>query len=102
MDYHKIAKIIVDDVGGTDNIRSVTHCMTRLRFSLKDVSKVNEGGLGQVKEILGTVYSGDQYMIILGANLLPTYSAVVKDFNLTTEDPVEENLDEPSKTKWTF
>lgn len=102
MDYHKLAKIIVDDVGGTDNIRSVTHCMTRLRFSLKDVSKVNEGGLGQVKEILGTVYSGDQYMIILGANLLPTYSAVVKDFNLTTEDPVEENLDEPSKTKWTF
>ena len=102
MDYHKLAKIIIDNVGGTDNIRSVTHCMTRLRFSLKDVSKVNEDELNKVKEILGTVYSGDQYMIILGANLLPTYSAVVKDFDLTTEAPIEENLDEPTKTKWTF
>lgn len=102
MDYHKLAKIIIDNVGGKNNVKSVTHCMTRLRFSLKDVSKVNEDELNKVKEILGTVYSGDQYMIILGANLLPTYSAVVKDFDLTTEAPIEENLDEPTKTKWTF
>ena len=102
MDYHKLAKIIIDDVGGSNNIKSVTHCMTRLRFTLKDVSKVNKEDLTTVNEILGTVYSGGQYMIILGANLMPTYNAVVKDFNLNTEAPINENLDEPLKTKWTF
>ena len=102
MDYHKLAKIIIDDVGGSNNIKSVTHCMTRLRFTLKDVSKVNKEDLTKVNEILGTVYSGGQYMIILGANLMPTYNAVVKDFNLNTEAPINENLDEPLKTKWTF
>lgn len=102
MDYHKLAQQIVENVGGQDNIKSVTHCMTRLRFILKDVSKANKDALENIDAVLGVVYAGGQYMVILGQNLLPTYNAVVKDFDVTTEKPVDENLDTPQKTKWTW
>ena len=76
--------------------------MTRLRFILKDVSKANKDALENIDAVLGVVYAGGQYMVILGQNLLPTYNAVVKDFDVTTEKPVDENLDTPKKTKWTW
>lgn len=93
MDYNKLAKDIVAGVGGKDNIDSVAHCMTRLRFSLKDVSKVNKDQLEDISEVLGQVYAGGQYMVILGPNLLPTYEATVKNFDLKTGPAVDENLD---------
>lgn len=102
MDYHNLAKEIVENVGGAKNIKSVTHCMTRLRFSLKDVSKANKDALDDLDAVLGVVYAGEQYMVILGSNLIPTYNAVVKDYDLTTEKPIDENLDAPQNTKWTW
>ncbi|GEL15117.1 glucose PTS transporter subunit IIA [Pediococcus cellicola] len=102
MDYHKLAQQIVENVGNVENIKSVTHCMTRLRFVLKDVSKANKTDLEDMDAVLGVVYAGGQYMIILGQNLLPTYNAIVKDFDLTTEKPIDENLDVPKETKWTW
>lgn len=102
MDYHNLAKEIVENVGGAKNIKSVTHCMTRLRFSLKDVSKANKDALDDLDAVLGVVYAGEQYMVILGSNLIPTYNAVVKDYDLTTEKPIDENLDAPKNTKWTW
>lgn len=93
MDYHKLAKDIVDKVGGKENVTSVTHCMTRLRFVLKDVGQAKKDELEAIPEVIGTVYAGGQFMVILGSNLLPTYEAVVKDFNFETTGPVNENLD---------
>ena len=43
--YHDLAEQIVKDVGGKDNIRSLSHCITRLRFKLKDESKANDQSL---------------------------------------------------------
>lgn len=97
MDYHKLGKEIVQNVGGPNNIESLTHCMTRLRFVLKDVSKANKEALEDIKEVVGVVYAGGQYMVILGPNLIPTFEAINKDFNLATTSPVDENLDEPKK-----
>ncbi len=42
MDYRKIAGDILNDVGGKENVRDLTHCFTRLRFVLKDSSKANK------------------------------------------------------------
>ena len=42
MNYNEIAKSIIENVGGVSNIKSVTHCFTRLRFILKDKSKANK------------------------------------------------------------
>jgi len=99
MDYKKLAADIVENVGGENNIDIVNHCMTRLRFNLKDVSKANKEALEDLDGVLGVVYAGGQYMVILGQNLLPTYNAVVKDFNITSGANVDENLDNLDKKK---
>lgn len=99
MDYKKLASDIVKNVGGADNIQVVNHCMTRLRFNLVDVSKANKEALEDLDGVLGVVYAGEQYMVILGQNLIPTYEAVVKDFNLKAGAAVDENLDNLDKKK---
>lgn len=99
MDYKKLAADIVKNVGGPENIQVVNHCMTRLRFNLVDVSKANKEALEDLNGVLGVVYAGEQYMVILGQNLIPTYEAVIKDFDLTAGASVDENLDNLDKKK---
>jgi len=82
MDYKKLAADIVKNVGGVENIKIVNHCMTRLRFTLVDVSKADKEALEDLNGVLGVVYAGEQYMVVLGQILIPTYEAVVKDFNV--------------------
>ncbi len=94
MDYKQLAADIVAQVGGASNIESVTHCMTRLRFHLKDVDKANKENLEEMKGVLGVVYAGGQFMVILGQNLVPVYEHVVKDFDLTEAAPVGEEKKE--------
>lgn len=102
MDYKQTAIDIVKNVGGSENIVSVTHCMTRLRFNLKDVSKAKKEDLEAIDGVIGVVYAGGQYMVILDQNLLPVYEAVLKEFNLTTTDVVDENLDATTKEPLTW
>lgn len=99
MDYKKLATDIVKNVGGTENIEIVSHCMTRLRFNLKDVKKADKETLESLKGVLGVIYAGGQYMVILGSNLIPVYECIVKDFHLKTGETVDENLDDIHKVK---
>ena len=73
MDYKKLAQEIVTNVGDVDNIQTLSHCMTRLRFQLKDASKANKEALEHLEGVIGVVYAGGQYMVILGQHLLQTY-----------------------------
>ncbi len=101
MDHKQLASDIIRLVGTESNIKSVTHCMTRLRFILKDVSKADKDALQNLKGVLGVVYNGGQYMVILGQNLLPVYESVVRDYNITADAPIDENLDEnQEKEPW--
>ncbi|MQS75261.1 glucose PTS transporter subunit IIA [Companilactobacillus halodurans] len=93
MDYKKLGADIVKNVGGVDNIDILVHCMTRLRFNLKDVSKANKEALEDLDGVLGVTYAGGQYMVILGKDLLPTYQAIIKDFDIQTGKNTDENLD---------
>ncbi|MCP0887167.1 glucose PTS transporter subunit IIA [Ligilactobacillus sp. WILCCON 0076] len=97
MNYHKLSAEIVKNVGGVDNIKAVNHCMTRLRFNLKEVGNANKEALEALDGVLGVVYAGEQYMIILGQNLIPTYEAVIKDFDIQASASVDERLDDFSK-----
>lgn len=97
MDYDKLASSIIEYVGGVENITFVTHCMTRLRFNLKDVKKAGKSDLENLKGVLGVVYSGGQYMVILGKNLLPVYEIITKKFDIQSGELVNENLDDLSE-----
>ena len=70
IDYEKLAAEIIGKVGGTENIHTVSHCATRLRFVLKDRSLANEKELRQLQGVLGSVYGSGQFQVILG-ELMP-------------------------------
>ena len=76
MDYQAIAKEILKDVGGKDNIVDVTHCYTRLRFVLKDTKQVNKEALLQTEGVISVVESGGQYQVVLGNKVAHVYNAL--------------------------
>ncbi|EHG5966741.1 PTS transporter subunit EIIC [Enterococcus faecalis] len=76
MDYQAIAKEILKDVGGKDNIVDVTHCYTRLRFVLKDTKQANKEALLQTEGVISVVKSGGQYQVVLGNKVAHVYNAL--------------------------
>ena len=65
MDNNTLAKLLVDDFGGSDNLIEVINCMTRIRVKVKDSSKVNYGAIKSREGVMGLV-EGDQIQVVLG------------------------------------
>ncbi|MCM2975194.1 PTS transporter subunit EIIC [Priestia aryabhattai] len=80
MNHREIAKKIIEESGGIENISSVTHCSTRLRIFIKDKSKVNQEQIQAIKPVLGVVFPEDELQIVLGQNMIPIYESVSKTF----------------------
>lgn len=78
MDYTTTVKLILTKVGGEKNVKSVTHCMTRLRFVLKDESIVNDDDVKNIKGVMGVIRSGGQYQIIIGNDVANCYKELTK------------------------
>jgi PTS system beta-glucosides-specific IIC component len=95
MAYEKLAKSIIEYIGGKDNISSVTHCATRLRFSLKDNSKASKEKLELLPEILQAQHKAGQYQIIIGTEVGKVYNQLIKEAGM--EGPTStENDEKPS------
>ena len=78
-DFSRLAREILDKVGGEKNVAQVTHCMTRLRFNLKDESKAApDDEVKAVKGVLGVVRSGGQFQVIIGQTVNKVYEEVTK------------------------
>lgn len=101
LDYKKCAAEIVEKAGGADNITTVSHCMTRLRFNVKDIKNVNMDEIKSIKGVMGCIYAGEQLQVVMGQNLLPVFDEVVKQNTFKVGEAVDENLDAP-KEKLTF
>ncbi|WP_054743613.1 beta-glucoside-specific PTS transporter subunit IIABC [Cellulosilyticum ruminicola] len=78
MKYEQLAQEIVKNVGGKENINSLTHCITRLRFKLKDESKANTDVLKKMNGVVTVVKSGGQYQVVIGNHVPEVYADVVK------------------------
>ena len=63
--YRKLAEDIVENVGGIENISSVTHCITRLRFHLKDEGKAKDDVLKAMDGVVTVMHSAGQYQVVL-------------------------------------
>lgn len=99
----EMARQIIQDIGGSGNVVSVTHCMTRLRFNLKDMSIPQDETIKQIAGVLGVARSGGQYQIIIGQTVNEVYDAVVAAGNLNQSAPVNEQITEDLGTKkWTW
>lgn len=76
--YDGLAKIIINNVGGKSNVISLTHCITRLRFKLKDETKANTELLKNTDGIVTVVQSGGQYQVVIGNHVPDVYEVVSK------------------------
>ncbi|MTK09776.1 MAG: PTS beta-glucoside transporter subunit IIABC [Hungatella sp.] len=76
--YDGLARIIIQNVGGKENISSLEHCFTRLRFKLKDESKANTEMLKSTDGIVNVLQSGGQYQIVIGTHVPQVYEVVME------------------------
>ncbi len=76
MDIHKAAKSILEHVGGSENIKDVSHCFTRLRFVLKDDSKADKQTIERLEGVIQVVISGGQFQVVLGSKVNQVYEAL--------------------------
>lgn len=76
-DYTTLAQTIIQNVGGPENIDSVIHCITRLRFYLKDESKANTEILKNTDGIIDVRQAQGQYQVVIGNTVTAVYEAVI-------------------------
>lgn len=96
-DNKKIAEDVLAAVGGKENVSSVTHCMTRLRFNLKDAGIPNEEEVKALKGVLGVVQTGGQYQIIIGQNVPKVYDEICRMGGFEAQGAIQENIDAPKE-----
>lgn len=89
MKYEQLAKDIIENVGGAENVNSVVHCITRLRFKLKDESKANTEVLNNMEGVVTTRKSGGQYQVVIGNHVPDVYKAVVSEGGFQAAQPVD-------------
>ncbi|AST96822.1 PTS system, beta-glucoside-specific enzyme II, ABC component [Niallia circulans] len=78
MKYEQLAKDIIEKVGGKENVNNVVHCITRLRFKLKDEDKAQTEALKNMDGIVTVMKSGGQYQVVIGNHVPDVYKAVVE------------------------
>jgi len=78
MNYQQLAAAIIKNIGGKENVLSLTHCATRLRFNIKDVKKPNEQALKHTSGVMGVVDKGGQFQIIIGSDVGHVYREILK------------------------
>lgn len=87
--YHELAEKIVANVGGKENINSLTHCITRLRFKLKDESNANDDILKNMDGVVTVMKSGGQYQVVIGNHVPAVYEEVVSIAGLSGDTEEE-------------
>ncbi|MEH7549741.1 PTS transporter subunit EIIC [Neobacillus vireti] len=97
--FQKMAEDVLKAVGGRDNVSHVTHCMTRLRFNLKDESLLNPDEIKKISGVMGVTQSGGQFQIIIGQVVDKVYGEFCKIGGFQTSKGRVENLDAPRKKK---
>ena len=77
MDNHGVAQRILEEVGGKENISSLTHCFTRLRFVLKDKGKANKEVISNLEGVIQVVEASGQFQIVLGNKVEKIYDELM-------------------------
>lgn len=100
-DSKDIATGVLSAVGGKENVQGLVHCMTRLRFTLKDKSGVSDDEVKSMEGVLGVAKTGGQYQVIIGLKVPEVYAEIVNqgvaaggevDEDLSAQDALKEKL----------
>ena len=95
MKYEQLCNTIIEGVGGKGNVKNVSHCITRLRFTLKDESKANTEELKAVKGVIDVIQAGGQYQVVVGPQVAGIYDELcqIGGFSATAQMDVVEDPD---------
>ncbi len=92
-DYAQLAKDIVRLVGGEENVSSLTHCITRLRFKLKDESLADKQKISQLNGVISVIQSAGQYQVVIGNHVGDVYDAIGANTGIKLGGEVDANAD---------
>ena len=93
LSYDELASFIIQEVGGPGNINNVIHCITRLRFYLKDEQLADDEKLKQQRGILDIMHAGGQYQVVIGNEVANVFDAVISQL-----PQLDEHADEQAPT----
>lgn len=100
MKHHDVAKRIIENVGGKENIQNVWHCMTRLRFKLKNYDIVDHDALLKEQAVVGTNHKNEQLQVVIGTNVTEYYETVASLLGMDTEgSSANAGTNEPTERK---
>lgn len=83
--YDELAKQIITLIGGTENINGLTHCVTRLRFRLKDDSKANKEAIKNLKGVLSVVIGNGQFQVVIGNTVEDVFDTILRLYPIKSE-----------------
>ncbi len=98
-DYDLLAKGIVEKVGGEANIISLAHCMTRLRFKLKDESAAKTDEITNMNGVLKVMQAGGQYQVVIGTDVEEVYDRILASTKINAGGVVPEDKENTGENK---
>ncbi len=87
-DYKALADGVIANVGGAENVASISHCVTRLRFKLNDSSKADKEALAKVPGVLKVLEASGQLQVVIGQDVTDAYDAVLANYPLNAAGEV--------------
>lgn len=90
-DYNKLAKSIIQGVGGEDNVANMYHCMTRLRFKLKKGSQFDKAEIENLDGVVSALVSNGQYQVVIGNDVAKVHDAIMNQYDIKTASNDDES-----------
>lgn len=95
--YDDLSSNIVANVGGEDNVTSLFHCATRLRFKVKDKDKVDKEALKKISGVITVIEAGGQIQVVIGNQVGDVYDTIINNTGIKADGSIE--ADNESKEK---
>lgn len=100
--YDKLSEQVVELIGGKSNVSYFTHCVTRLRFNIKDKGLVRFHDIENLEGVVGCYWAGEQLQIIVGPAVADVYKTICTKYSFQQENSIGNKLEEAKKTKISF
>ena len=97
--YEELVRVLPGLVGGAENIKLFTHCITRLRFNLKNKDVADLDAIGKIPGVMGVQWSGEQLQVIIGQSVGDAYEMLADELGLAKQEQVDEDLDGAGEKK---
>lgn len=101
--YQKLADNIMKNVGGEENVVSLYHCITRLRFTLRDesIAKKNKEIIQSIPGVLSVVEANNQFQVVIGNDVDQVFSEILNRYKVKSSMELDESLDETNSNQKT-